>query len=76
MDIALSHSTVRSWRRGDEASLVRHANNRNVWINLRDRFPHPYTSDDAARWMARVLVERPETSFAIAVGDGAVGGIG
>lgn len=76
MQIALERSTVRSWRRGDEASLVRHANNRNIWINLRDRFPHPYTSDDAARWMAWVLVERPETNFAIAVGDDVVGGVG
>ncbi|MBI2071763.1 MAG: GNAT family N-acetyltransferase [Gemmatimonadetes bacterium] len=76
MQIPLPLCTVRSWRRGDEASLVRHANNRNVWINLRDRFPHPYTSDDAARWMAWVLAERPETNFAIAVGGDAVGGVG
>ena len=76
MHIALERCTVRSWRRGDEASLVRHANNRNVWINLRDRFPHPYTPDDAARWMAWVRSERPETNFAIAVNDDAVGGIG
>lgn len=55
---------------------MRHANNRHIWVNLRDRFPHPYTSDDAARWMLWVLAERPETNFAIAVGDEAVGGIG
>ncbi len=76
MQLVLGTCTVRSWRHGDEASLVRHANNRHVWVNLRDRFPHPYTSDDAARWMAWVLVERPETNFAIAVRDEAVGGIG
>lgn len=55
---------------------MRHANNRNIWINLRDRFPYPYTSDDGARWMAWVLAERPETNFAIAVGDDVVGGVG
>ena len=76
MELPLTRCAVRSWRRGDEASLVRHANNRSIWVNLRDRFPHPYTSDDAARWMAWVLVERPETNFAIAVDDAAVGGIG
>lgn len=76
MQIALERCRVRSWRRGDEASLVKHANNRHVWINLRDRFPHPYTSDDAARWMAWVLAERPETNFAVAVGEDAVGGVG
>ncbi len=76
MQLVLRTCTVRSWRRGDEASLVEHANNRHVWVNLRDRFPHPYTSDDAARWMAWVLSQRPETNFAIAVEDGVVGGIG
>jgi RimJ/RimL family protein N-acetyltransferase len=76
LEIVLTRCTVRSWRRGDEASLVRHANNRSIWVNLRDRFPHPYTSDDAARWMTWALVERPETNFAIAVNDAAVGGIG
>ena len=28
MEIARSRSTLRAWRRGDEASLIRHANNR------------------------------------------------
>jgi len=30
---------LRPWREGDEPSLVRHANNRKVSINLRDIFP-------------------------------------
>jgi RimJ/RimL family protein N-acetyltransferase len=55
---------------------VRHANNRNVWINLRDRFPHPYTAGDARRWLDMVVDQKPETNFAIAVADEAVGGIG
>ncbi len=76
MQLVLRSCTVRSWRRGDEASLARHADNRRVWLNLRDRFPHPYTADDAARFMAWALTERPETQFAIAVGEEAVGGIG
>lgn len=76
MDIRLTRCTVRSWRHGDEVSLARHANNRRIWVNLRDRFPHPYTSDDAVRFMEWVLAERPETQFAIAVGEEAVGGIG
>ncbi len=43
MELVLTRSVVRSWRPSDLASLVKHANNRNVWIRLRDRFPHPYT---------------------------------
>jgi RimJ/RimL family protein N-acetyltransferase len=76
MQLVLRSCTVRSWREDDAPSLARQANNRRVWVNLRDRFPHPYTSDDAARFLAWVLAERPETNFAIAVGDEAVGAIG
>lgn len=76
MEIDLARGQVRSWRLRDRASLVRHANNRNVWINLRDRFPHPYTEVDARNWLECVLDRVPETNFAIAVGGEAVGGIG
>jgi len=67
---------VRSWEWRDRDSLVRYANNRNVWINLRDRFPHPYTKDDARRWLDIVVGSKPETNFAIALADEAVGGVG
>lgn len=55
---------------------MRYANNRNIWINLRDRFPHPYTAGDARRWLDMVVDQKPETNFAIAIADEAVGGIG
>jgi len=67
---------VRSWEWRDREAIVRHANNRNVWINLRDRFPHPYTHADARNWLDSVVGTNPETNFAIAVDDEAVGGIG
>jgi len=76
MQIELTSCTVRSWRWSDRDSLVRHANNRNVWINLRDRFPHPYTIGDAQSWLESVVGARPVSNFAIAVADEAVGGIG
>ncbi len=76
LELALSRCTLRPWRRGDEASLVRHANNRNVWRNLRDRFPHPYTAADADAWIARASAQTPATSAAIVVDEAAVGGVG
>jgi RimJ/RimL family protein N-acetyltransferase len=76
MEIVLASCVVRSWRWEDRDSLVRHANNRNVWINLRDRFPHPYTTTDARNWLHSIVGFKPETNFAIAVQDEAVGGIG
>lgn len=66
---------LRPWRAGDEASLQRNADNYNVWCNLTDRFPHPYTMDDARWWIEHTAtVER--VGFAIEVDGQAVGGIG
>lgn len=76
MEIDFGHFTVRGWRRGDEESLVRHANNPNIARNLRDRFPHPYTIDDAKAWIAHAAFQDPVTDFAIIVGGEAAGGIG
>ena len=75
MRLPLGVCEVRSWRPGDAASIVEHANNRKVWLNLRDRFPHPYTSRDARAFLKSVLAARPETNFAIDVDGAAVGGI-
>jgi ribosomal-protein-alanine N-acetyltransferase len=61
---------------GDVASLVRHADNRKIWLNLRDRFPHPYTQHDGISFVHRVRSSRPETTFAIEVDGEAAGGIG
>jgi RimJ/RimL family protein N-acetyltransferase len=76
MKIELATCTLRSWEWRDRDAIVRRANNRNVWINLRDRFPHPYTVNDARRWLDSVIGHEPETNFAIAVAGEAVGGIG
>ena len=76
MKLVLKQCVVRSWEWSDRDSIVLHANNRKVWLNLRDRFPHPYTRKDAQTWLDIVVDSRPETNFAIAVNDEAVGGIG
>src|SRR5262249_28771212 len=55
---------------------VMHANNRRIWMNLRDRFPYPYTKRDGQRFIRGTRESDPETAFAIAVDDVAVGGIG
>jgi RimJ/RimL family protein N-acetyltransferase len=76
MELPLNQCVVRSWEAGDLASMVQHANNRRVWINLRDRFPHPYTRQHGASFLQRVIGSRPETTFAIAVDGAAIGGVG
>ena len=60
----------------DAVSLARHANDRDVWRNLRDAFPHPYTLDDARRYLATAGGRTPPTSFGIVVDGEAVGNIG
>ena len=76
VDLPLARCRVRSWRESDAPSLASHANNRRVWINLRDRFPHPYALADALAFIRAALAGDPETMFAIVVEDAAVGGIG
>lgn len=76
MLIHLEKSEVRSLLPTDAPSIVLHANNRKIWINLRDSFPHPYAIEDAVAFIAFALAEKPETAFAIAIDGRAVGAIG
>jgi hypothetical protein len=47
MQLVLERCTIRPWRLDDAESLARHANNRKIWLAVRDLFPHPYTIQDA-----------------------------
>jgi RimJ/RimL family protein N-acetyltransferase len=76
MLLTLPTCTVRSWRAADVESLVTYANNRAIWLNLRDRFPHPYARRDGIEFLRSVVGQSPETIFALAVDDQAVGSIG
>lgn len=67
---------MRNWKWVDRDAIVRHANNKNIWLNLRNRFPYPYTERDARGWLDSVVEVKPATNFAIAVEGEAVGGIG
>lgn len=76
MEFRLQRSLLRPWRFGDEPSLERHANNRKIWINVRDHFPHPYTKGDALRWVQHASTNLDGTVFAVVVNGNAVGSIG
>jgi RimJ/RimL family protein N-acetyltransferase len=75
MQIDCGACIIRPWQRSDVAALVRHANHREIWLNLRDQFPHPYTADDANAWVESTAAQAPPTQFAIVLEE-AVGGIG
>jgi ribosomal-protein-alanine N-acetyltransferase len=76
MELALQKCVVRSYRPSDAESLAAQADNRRIWQNLRDGFPHPYRVEDARAFIARAVSAVPETMFAIGVDGAAVGGIG
>jgi RimJ/RimL family protein N-acetyltransferase len=76
MAVCLPDPPLRPFRSGDVASIVRHADDRDVWRNLRDRFPHPYTPGDAESWIAFATSHDPPLHFAIELAGEAVGGIG
>lgn len=64
---------IRKWQHGDEGSLAKHANNVNIWNNVRDYFPHPYTLSDATEWVT--IAKDDANNFAITVNGEAVGAI-
>jgi RimJ/RimL family protein N-acetyltransferase len=76
MQLDIGEWQIRNWRPGDETALVRYANNRKIWLNLRDAFPHPYTADDARAWIKFAMEQNPAVNFAIASYEEAIGGVG
>jgi [ribosomal protein S5]-alanine N-acetyltransferase len=67
---------LRPWRLEDAESLATNADNRNVWTNLRSRFPRPYTSAVARSWIARCISGHERgLQLSIDVGGLAVGGV-
>jgi len=76
MELKLTRCTIRDYRPSDAMSLAKHANNRKVWLGLRDAFPHPYTTEDANNFLKGSIPGLPRIHFCIDIGGEAVGGIG
>ena len=67
---------IREWRHADAADLARLADDREIWLGLRDLFPHPYGIGDALAFIALAGRMDPQTFFAIEVDGSLAGGIG
>lgn len=65
MEIKGSHFLLRKIKTEDRHQLAEIANNKKIWLNLRDKFPHPYNLDDADFYINMILEEDPQYSFAI-----------
>ncbi|MEO6520885.1 MAG: GNAT family protein [Mucilaginibacter sp.] len=67
---------LREWKLSDEASLIKHASNPNVSRFLADRFPYPYTTDDAKGWLDYQTQKTVIDNLVIDIDGELVGGIG
>ncbi|HNP20950.1 MAG TPA: GNAT family N-acetyltransferase [Panacibacter sp.] len=67
---------IRPWKREDAQALAAIANNRNIWNNLRDHLPHPYTVMDAMQWITSCMPQEPVLNFAVLCKGELVGSIG
>ncbi len=67
---------VRNGHMEDAPSIAKYANNRKIWKNLRDAFPHPYGLRDAETFLAGAMDAKPRTVFVIATESEAIGSIG
>ena len=67
---------LRPWTMNDAAGLPAYANNFKIARLMTDRFPHPYTVDDAKSFIEFANRDEPVHIFAIDINGEAVGGIG
>lgn len=77
MELAIVNGRLRPFSPTDRARLAELANDQRIWRNLTDRFPHPYSLDDADEWIELCVNEgEPTRNFAIEVDGHLVGAIG
>lgn len=74
MEIIRDRYTIRPLVESDAVSLAENINNINIWRNVRDALPHPYTQQDATEFIAQ-CVGSGEV-FAIEIDGKVVGSIG
>ena len=63
------------WYNHDAGPLVKIANNINIWKNVRDSFPHPYTKMDAEEWISSQQGKTSLENSAIRVDGSLCGGM-
>jgi RimJ/RimL family protein N-acetyltransferase len=77
MNEARPDVSIRPWQPGDEQALCEIADNRRIWRNLANAFPHPYERAHADYWV-EVANANPDAAchFAVLLGDEITGGVG
>ena len=54
LELSVPGARLRPWQLSDAPALVEAANDRSIWQNLRDVFPHPYQREDADSYLGFV----------------------
>lgn len=67
---------LRNWLPNDARSLAKYANNKKIWLNLRDEFPYPFIEEDAVKFINKFTSSNNLLYLAIANEFEAVGNIG
>jgi [ribosomal protein S5]-alanine N-acetyltransferase len=71
--IQLAKCRLRTLEERDATSIAQNANDREIWLNLRDRFPHPYSEENAREYIELRKSVHPLTSLGIDVNGDIVG---
>jgi RimJ/RimL family protein N-acetyltransferase len=75
MKIRCGSCIIRNFTPDDVRSLPKHANDREIWLNLRDRFPHPYSEGHARAYLQFLEANPDHMTYAIEVDGEAAGSI-
>ena len=67
---------IRPWKPEDAGPLAAICNNKKIWLNVRDNFPHPYTVGNAVEWIAFTLNQKPIKNMAVVYNGNIAGSIG
>lgn len=72
----MSNIQLQPWKMDYKPFLANHFNNVNIWNNMRDHIPHPYTEEDAHKFIEAQEGLNPIQNFVILYNDEPCGGIG
>lgn len=67
---------LRPLEKNDAEALQKIANNKKIWENLTDAFPHPYTIESAKQWIDINQKKEVQDNFAITIDGELIGMIG
>jgi [ribosomal protein S5]-alanine N-acetyltransferase len=65
MEIDCKDFKLRELRSEDAQDIAQNANNRKIWLNLRDAFPFPYTLENARFYIDLAGRQNPQCFFGI-----------